>query len=72
MRRAAKQFHHAFGEDIGDTAEQAGAGDQYREGLKTYRRAAMLNNGVKNAFKWGIPIAIGGGVAGKLANSMLK
>lgn len=63
LQRAVKQFHHALGEDIGDTAEKAGAGKEYRQGMKTYRRASQMRAAATNlgnaAKKIAVPAALG-------------
>jgi len=40
LRAQAKRLSHAFNEDIGDTAESVGKGDQYRQAMREYAAAA--------------------------------
>lgn len=59
LKAAAKQVYRALGEDIGDTAERAGVGRQYRQGMRTYRQAMQTRNALINAGKWALPVAGG-------------
>lgn len=61
LQAAAKKFHRALGEDIGETAERAGVGDQYRQGMREYRNAMMVRKGLIHAGKMAIPTAAGYG-----------
>ena len=70
LRAAAKQLHHAFGEDIGDVAERAGVGEQYRQGMQEYARAMQLRKAAITAAKYGLPLA-GAGIAGHYLRDLI-
>lgn len=65
LQGATKKFNHAFGEDIGDTADRAGVGNQYRRGMTQYRRAARMSQAARSlggvAKRVAIPAALGAG-----------
>jgi len=71
LQREAKNFSHAFNDDIGDTAAQHGLGDEYSKGMKEYRRASQIRNGLIKTAKYGGPALVGGGLAAKVIRELL-
>jgi hypothetical protein len=65
------KLSHAFNEDVGDTAGSVGRGEDYTKAMQDYARASSLRNAAVKGAKIAIPVAVGAGVAGKLAHTLL-
>lgn len=63
LQSQAKRLSHAFGQDIGDTADAVGKGDQYRKAMDTYRRAAQYRDVAGKVGKY-VALPAGAAVAG--------
>ena len=71
MRRQVGKLSRAFNQDVGDAASRAGVGDQYTQAMRDYARASQLRNAATTAAKWAVPVAVGGGIASKLAHTLI-
>jgi hypothetical protein len=68
MRRQLNQFKSALGDAISQTADQAGVGQQYQQGMGDYRTAKRMEDAWQKGWdvtkKKIIPGLLGGGAAG--------
>jgi hypothetical protein len=71
MRRQVGKLSRAFNQDVGDAASRAGVGDQYVQAMRDYARASQFRNAATTAAKWAVPVAVGGGIASKLARTLI-
>jgi len=72
MKAQVSKLAHAFKDDVGDTAEQAGVRPQYEQAMTDYARASRLRDALKKTAQWGVPIAVGGGFAGSALKKALQ
>lgn len=66
-----KQLNKGLFNDIRDSAETVGRGEDFEKGMRDYRRATQINNGLTWAAKRGIPALVGTGVAAEVAHKLL-
>jgi hypothetical protein len=73
LQGQTKRVAGAMRADLVDSAEQAhpGMGDLFDKGMTEYRRAAQMAETGKNALKYGLPIAAGGGLLGTVLRKVL-
>lgn len=75
LKGQAKQFSHAFNQDVGDAAASVGRGKDYTKAMTDYRRASQLNHALKTAGKYAAGAAATGAVGAggyKLAKDLLQ
>jgi hypothetical protein len=62
LKAQVGKLSHAFNEDIGDTAESVGRGDDYAKAMRNYRTASNLADAWNNAWgkmkKYAVPAAL--------------
>jgi hypothetical protein len=71
LQREAKNFSHAFNEDIGSAAEQVGRGSDYLNAMKEYSQASKLRDVGIGAAKYGIPAVLGSGILAGIAKKLI-
>jgi hypothetical protein len=71
MLRQAGNVRSALNADLTSAAGQVGRGADYSEAMKEYAQAMKLRNAIVNAAKVGIPLAVGGGLAGHALKALI-
>jgi hypothetical protein len=67
LQRQVKDVSHSLRSDIGNSVAPLGQGQKYADAIKEYRQASQMRDVGKAALKYGVPAALGTGVAGGLA-----
>jgi len=71
MRSQVGKTSKALNADVGDTASSVGQGENYANAMREYARASNLRKAMVGAAKYAVPVAVGGGIASKLAKELL-
>lgn len=72
MRRQMGAVRRGMHQDLTNAASTIGRGEEYANAVKEYAQAMKLQDLVKKAATWGIPLAVGGGLADKLLRNLVS